>query len=77
MVDLNYRIDGSGPRVLLLHAVGMDLTLLDALAAIMAKDFAAAYFPLNTGLRFSRKARCASLASSVCDSATVTVCSKR
>src|SRR6185503_1057292 len=39
MVDLNYRIDGSGPRVLLLHAVGMDLTLLDALAAIMAKDF--------------------------------------
>ena len=39
MVDLNYRIDGSGPRVLLLHAVGMDLTLLDALAAIMAQDF--------------------------------------
>jgi 3-oxoadipate enol-lactonase len=39
MVELNYRIDGSGPRVLLLHAVGMDLTLLDALAAIMAKDF--------------------------------------
>ena len=39
MVDLNYRIDGSGPRVLLLHAVGMDLTLLDPLAAIMAEDF--------------------------------------
>ena len=39
MVDLNYRIDGSGPRVLLLHAVGMDLTLLDPLAAIMAQDF--------------------------------------
>src|SRR5262245_10382947 len=38
-VDLNFRIDGSGPRVLLLHAVGMDLTLLDPLAAIMAKDF--------------------------------------
>ncbi len=38
-VELNYRIDGSGPRVLLLHAVGMDLTMLDALAAIMAKDF--------------------------------------
>jgi len=38
-VELNYRIDGSGPRVLLLHAVGMDLTLLDALAAILAKDF--------------------------------------
>ena len=38
-VDLNHRIDGSGPRVLLLHAVGMDLTLLDALTAILAKDF--------------------------------------
>src|SRR4051794_13076671 len=38
-VELNYRIDGSGPRVLLLHAVGMDLTLLDALTAILAKDF--------------------------------------
>jgi len=38
-VELNHRIDGSGPRVLLLHAVGMDLTLLDALTAIMAKDF--------------------------------------
>src|SRR5437667_12308768 len=39
VVELNHRIDGSGPRVLLLHAVGMDLTLLDALTAIMAKDF--------------------------------------
>ncbi|MEI9942205.1 MAG: alpha/beta hydrolase [Pseudomonadota bacterium] len=38
-VELNHRIDGSGPRVLLLHAVGMDLTLLDALAAILAKEF--------------------------------------
>lgn len=38
-VELNHRIDGSGPHVLLLHAVGMDLTLLDALAGIMAKDF--------------------------------------
>jgi 3-oxoadipate enol-lactonase len=38
-VELNHRIDGSGRRVLLLHAVGMDLTLLDALTAIMAKDF--------------------------------------
>ena len=35
------------------------------------------YFPLNSGLRFSMKARCASFASSVFDSATVTVCSKR
>jgi 3-oxoadipate enol-lactonase len=38
-VELNYRIDGKGPHVLLLHAVGMDLTMLDALAAIMAKAF--------------------------------------
>jgi 3-oxoadipate enol-lactonase len=38
-VELNHRIDGSGPRVLLLHAVGMDLTLLDALAAILSKEF--------------------------------------
>ena len=38
-VELNYRIDGKGPHVLLLHAVGMDLTMLDALAAIMARDF--------------------------------------
>jgi 3-oxoadipate enol-lactonase len=38
-VELNYRIDGAGPHVLLIHAVGMDLTLLDALTAIMAKDF--------------------------------------
>ena len=38
-VELNYCIDGSGPHLLLLHAVGMDLTLLDPLAAILAKDF--------------------------------------
>jgi 3-oxoadipate enol-lactonase len=38
-VELNHRVDGTGPRVLLLHAVGMDLTLLDALTALMAKDF--------------------------------------
>jgi 3-oxoadipate enol-lactonase len=38
-VELNYRIAGAGPRLLLLHAVGMDLTLMEPLAAIMAKDF--------------------------------------
>jgi 3-oxoadipate enol-lactonase len=38
-VELNHCIDGNGPRVLLLHAVGMDLTLLDALTAILAKEF--------------------------------------
>ncbi len=39
IVELNHRTDGAGPRVLLLHAVGMDLTLLDALTAILAKEF--------------------------------------
>lgn len=38
-VELHHRIDGTGPRILLIHAVGMDLTLLDALTAILAKDF--------------------------------------
>src|ERR1044072_9264749 len=38
-VELNYRIGGKGPHVLLLHAVGMDLTLVEPLAAIMEKDF--------------------------------------
>src|SRR5258707_3795133 len=39
VVELNHRIDGNGPRLLLLHAVGMDLTLLDAVAGLLAKDF--------------------------------------
>ena len=38
-VELNHRISGSGPHVLLLHAVGMDIELMQPLAAIMAKDF--------------------------------------
>lgn len=38
-VKLNHRIDGKGPHVLLLHAVGVDLTLLDAVAAKLADDF--------------------------------------
>jgi 3-oxoadipate enol-lactonase len=38
-VELNHRIAGSGPHVLLLHAVGMDSTFLEPLAAILAKDF--------------------------------------
>jgi len=32
IVKLNHRIDGNGPHVLLLHAVGVDLTFLDAVA---------------------------------------------
>lgn len=39
MVNLNYRIDGKGPNVLLLHAVGVDLTFLDAVAAKLAENF--------------------------------------
>jgi pimeloyl-ACP methyl ester carboxylesterase len=38
-VELHHRITGSGPHVLLLHAVGMDLTFLEPLAAILARDF--------------------------------------
>jgi len=38
-VKLNHRIDGKGPHVLLLHAVGVDLTFLDAVAAVLAHDF--------------------------------------
>src|SRR5215207_8638310 len=38
-VKLHHRIDGSGPRVLLLHAVGIDLTFLDAVAGALASEF--------------------------------------
>src|ERR1043165_1467207 len=38
-VKLHHRIDGNGPRVTLLHAVGIDLTFLDAVAAALARDF--------------------------------------
>ena len=38
-VKLHHRIDGSGARVLLLHAVGIDLTFLDAVADVLAKEF--------------------------------------
>jgi 3-oxoadipate enol-lactonase len=38
-VRLHHRIDGNGPRVTLLHAVGIDLTFLDAVAAALAKEF--------------------------------------
>jgi hypothetical protein len=39
IVRLHHRIGGNGPRVLLLHAVGMDLTFLDPVAAALAQDF--------------------------------------
>ena len=38
-VRLHHRIDGRGPRVTLLHAVGIDLTFLDTVAATLAKEF--------------------------------------
>jgi pimeloyl-ACP methyl ester carboxylesterase len=38
-VKLNHRIDGKGPHVLLLHAVGVDLTFLDAVTDVLARDF--------------------------------------
>jgi 3-oxoadipate enol-lactonase len=38
-VKLNHRIDGKGAHVLLLHAVGVDLTFLDAVTAVLARDF--------------------------------------
>jgi 3-oxoadipate enol-lactonase len=39
-VKLNTRVEGAGPPVLLLHAVGIDLTFLDAVAAKLATEFA-------------------------------------
>src|ERR1043165_1395577 len=39
-VKLHHRINGKGPHVLLLHAVGIDLTFLDAVAGRLARDFA-------------------------------------
>src|SRR5262245_56094261 len=38
-VELKHRVDGSGPRMLLLHAAALGLQLLDGHAAILAKDF--------------------------------------
>jgi 3-oxoadipate enol-lactonase len=38
-VKLHHKTDGGGPRVLLLHAVGIDLTFLDAVAAALANEF--------------------------------------
>jgi 3-oxoadipate enol-lactonase len=38
-VKLHHRIDRGGPRVTLLHAVGIDLTFLGAVAATLAKEF--------------------------------------
>ena len=36
---LHHRLDGAGPRLLLLHPVGLDLTCFDALAAELGRRF--------------------------------------
>jgi 3-oxoadipate enol-lactonase len=37
--NLHYRIDGSGPRVLLLHPVGLDLTFFEPLAEELSQSY--------------------------------------
>ena len=36
---INYEVGGSGPRLVLLHPVGLDLTFLRSVAEILRKDF--------------------------------------
>jgi 3-oxoadipate enol-lactonase len=38
-VDLHHRLDGAGPRVVLLHPVGLDHTFFDTLAADLSEHF--------------------------------------
>ncbi len=38
-VKLNHKIDGSGPHVVLLHPVGLDLTFFEPLVKDLARDF--------------------------------------
>jgi 3-oxoadipate enol-lactonase len=39
MSSLNYEFGGKGPRVVLLHPVGLDLTFLSPLASILRREF--------------------------------------
>jgi 3-oxoadipate enol-lactonase len=39
MAQLNYRIDGAGPRLVLLHPIGLDLTFFDSMVAELAPHF--------------------------------------
>ena len=39
MSSLNYEIGGNGPRLVLLHPVGLDLTFLSPVASILRRDF--------------------------------------
>jgi 3-oxoadipate enol-lactonase len=38
-ITINYRVEGSGPWVVLSHALSCDLSLWDELAAVLARDF--------------------------------------
>jgi 3-oxoadipate enol-lactonase len=38
-VELNYRVDGTGPRIVLLHPVGLDLSFFDPLVAELSPHF--------------------------------------
>ena len=39
MAKLHYEIDGRGPHVALLHPVGLDLTFLAPVAAVLRNEF--------------------------------------
>jgi 3-oxoadipate enol-lactonase len=39
MSSLNYEVGGNGPRVVLLHPVGLDLTFLSPVASILRQEF--------------------------------------
>ena len=39
MSSLNYEVGGNGPRVVLLHPVGLDLTFLSPVASILRQGF--------------------------------------
>ena len=39
MSSLKYEVDGIGPRVVLLHPVGLDLTFLSPVASILRQEF--------------------------------------
>jgi 3-oxoadipate enol-lactonase len=38
-VELNYRVDGTGPRIVLLHPVGLDLSFFDSLVEELSPHF--------------------------------------
>ena len=44
---LNYRLDGAGPRIVLLHPIGLDLTFFDALVVELSPLFQILRFDLR------------------------------